>query len=110
MAATARANLAGWGIGNVAVVVGDGTTGLPEHAPFDAILVSAAFPRVPRPLVEQLASGGRLVQPIGSGGADEVVLFEQGAQGLVRQRTIIPARFVRLYGKHAFPPSGTAGE
>jgi protein-L-isoaspartate(D-aspartate) O-methyltransferase len=110
MAATARANLAGRGIGNVAVVVGDGSTGLPEHAPFDAILVSAAFPRVPRPLVEQLASGGRLVQPIGSGGADEVVLFEQGAKGLVRRRTIIPARFVRLYGKHAFPPSGTASE
>jgi protein-L-isoaspartate(D-aspartate) O-methyltransferase len=84
-------------------VVGDGSGGLQDHAPFDAILVSAAFPRVPSPLAEQLAAGGRLVQPIGSGGAEEVMLFERGPRGLVRRALITGARFVRLTGEHGFP-------
>jgi protein-L-isoaspartate(D-aspartate) O-methyltransferase len=100
---TARTNLAHHGATNVEVVVGDGTEGLPEHAPYDAILVSAAFPSVPPPLAEQLALGGRLVQPMGSGGDERVVLFEKGLQGLVRRHTIVGAHFVRLYGTHAFP-------
>ncbi|MCA1716364.1 MAG: protein-L-isoaspartate(D-aspartate) O-methyltransferase [Actinobacteria bacterium] len=103
VAVTARANLARLGILNVEVAVGDGTEGLPEHAPYDAILISAAFPRVPPPLVEQLALGGRLIQPIGPGGEERVVLFEKGSEGLMRRRTIVGAHFVRLYGAHAFP-------
>jgi protein-L-isoaspartate(D-aspartate) O-methyltransferase len=103
VAVTARANLARLGILNVEVAVGDGTEGLPEHAPYDAILISAAFPRVPPPLVEQLALGGRLIQPIGMGGEERVVLFEKGSEGLMRRRTIVGAHFVRLYGTHAFP-------
>ena len=98
-----RENLSRHGVTNVEVVTGDGTKGLPEHAPYDAILVAAAFPSVPPPLAEQLAPGGRLVQPIGSGGEEEVVLFEKGKEGLKRRRTITGARFVRLHGKHAFP-------
>ncbi len=104
LAEAARANLARQGVRNVEVVVGDGTEGLPEHAPYEAILVSAAFPRVPPPLVEQLAPGGRLVQPIGWGGNEEVVLFEQGPQGLVPRRLVTEARFVPLWGRHGFPP------
>jgi protein-L-isoaspartate(D-aspartate) O-methyltransferase len=103
VAVTARANLARLGILNVEVAAGDGTKGLPEHAPYDAILISAAFPRVPPPFVEQLALGGRLVQPIGPGGEERVVLFEKGSEGLMRRRTIVGAHFVRLYGVHAFP-------
>ena len=103
IADTVRANLARHGVANVAVVAGDGTLGLPEHAPFDAIVVSAAFPEVPPPLTEQLGAGGRLVQPIGAGGAEEVVLFEQGTQGLTRRGTVTFAHFVRLYGRHGFP-------
>ena len=103
MAETARASLARQDVANAEVVVGDGTAGLPEHAPFDAILVSAAFPQVPPPLVEQLVTGGRLVQPIGSGGAEEVVLFEKTGRGLVRRGSVTLAHFVRLYGKHGFP-------
>ncbi len=103
VAQTARNNLASYGAGNVEVVAGDGTEGLPEHAPYDAILVSAAFPSVPPPLAEQLAPGGRLVQPIGSGGQEEVILFEKQPGGLVRRRTVTGAHFVRLYGAHAFP-------
>jgi protein-L-isoaspartate(D-aspartate) O-methyltransferase len=103
MADISRENLSHHGVTNVEVVAGDGTEGLPEHAPYDAILVAAAFPSVPPPLAEQLAPGGRLVQPIGSGGEEEVVLFEKGKEGLKRRRTITGARFVRLHGKHAFP-------
>jgi protein-L-isoaspartate(D-aspartate) O-methyltransferase len=103
VAATARANLARLGVPNVEVNTDDGTEGLPEHAPYEGILVSAAFPRVPPPLAEQLAFGGRLVQPIGSGGEERVVLFEKGPRGLVHRRTIVGAHFVRLYGAHAFP-------
>jgi protein-L-isoaspartate(D-aspartate) O-methyltransferase len=103
VAGTARKNLDRHRIENVEVTVGDGTGGLPEHAPYDAILVSAAFTSVPPPLVEQLAAGGRLVQPMGPGGEEEVVLFEKGEEGLARRRTVTGAHFVRLYGAHAFP-------
>src|SRR5712691_4793321 len=67
IARTARVHLERQAVDNATVVVGDGSAGLPEHAPYDAILVAAAFPHVPAPLVEQLADGGRLVQPIGLG-------------------------------------------
>ena len=103
VAEAARQNLARFGVTNAEVVTGDGTKGLPEHAPYDAILVAAAFPSVPRPLEEQLAVGGRLVQPVGPGGAEDVVLFEKGPRGLVRRRAVVGARFVRLHGEHAFP-------
>ena len=103
VAETARDNLTRHGVANVEVVVGDGTIGLPEHAPYDAILVSAAFPLVPPPLAEQLAPGGRLVQPVGPGGEEEVILFEKGPRGLVPRQNITGAHFVRLYGAHAFP-------
>jgi protein-L-isoaspartate(D-aspartate) O-methyltransferase len=86
----------------VTVVVGDGSRGLPEHAPYDAILVAAAFPEVPPPLAKQLAEGGRLVQPIGPGGADDVVLFRKRNGVLERDRLLTGAYFVRLYGEHGF--------
>ena len=73
LAAQARRNLARQGIGNVQVLAGDGSCGLPGRAPYDAILVSAAFPAVPAPLAAQLRAGGRLVQPIGPGGTAEAI-------------------------------------
>ena len=102
LADAARRSLAAEGIENAHVVVGDGTEGLAERAPFEAIVVTAAYPEVPAPLVEQLAAGGRLVQPIGSGGHEEVVLFEREPDGLAPRRTLTGARFVRLYGRHGF--------
>jgi protein-L-isoaspartate(D-aspartate) O-methyltransferase len=102
LADTARANLERYGVGNAEVVVGDGSEGLPEQAPFDAILVSAAYPAVPPPLADQVVPGGRVVHPVGSGGHEDVVLFERRADGLVRRRSLTGARFVRLYGRHGF--------
>jgi len=99
----ARRNLARQGIRNAQVLVGDGSRGVPEHAPYDAVIVSAAFPTVPTPLVEQLRLGGRLVQPIGSGGREEVVLFERTVIGLEPLRVLTLARFVRLHGRHGYP-------
>ena len=103
LAESARASLRRLGVANATVVVGDGSGGLQGEAPFEAILVSAAFTEVPRPLPAQLARGGRLVQPIGPGGLEDVVLFEQRPEALVARRTITGANFVRLVGRHGFP-------
>ena len=102
LAAAARTALLDAGVANAVVVVGDGSLGLPAHAPFDAVLVAAAFPRVPPPLAEQLAEGGRLVQPLGHGGSEEVVLFEKRRGRLERRAFVGGASFVRLYGEHGF--------
>jgi protein-L-isoaspartate(D-aspartate) O-methyltransferase len=103
LAETARENLVRGGVDNATVVVADGSQGLAEEAPFEAIVVSAAFPEVPEPLAEQLTSGGRLVQPIGPGGLEDVVLFERRPEGLIPVQTITGAHFVRLIGRRAFP-------
>ena len=102
LAEMARRHLTAQEINNVRVVDGDGTEGEPSEAPYDAILVSAAFPEVPEPLVSQLRVGCRLVQPIGSGGAERVTVFERSADGLVSLGVVCHARFVRLYGRHGY--------
>jgi protein-L-isoaspartate(D-aspartate) O-methyltransferase len=106
LAEAARANLERFGARNAEVAVGDGSRGLPGRAPFEAILVSAAFPRVPPPLAEQLVPGGRLVQPIGRGGDEDVVLFERHGDAFEVSRSLTLAHFVPLVGRHGFPPSG----
>lgn len=98
----ARVNLAKVGIDNAHVVVGDGSWGLPEHHPFQAIVVSAAFTDVPEPLAEQLAPGGRLVQPIGPGGREQVTLFVEDVGRLRREAVLTGAHFVRLVGAYGF--------
>lgn len=103
LAETARTNLDRHGVRNVTVVVGDGTRGWPPGAPYDVILVSAAFPSVPYPLIEQLREGGRLVQPMGEGGADDVTMFRRTSAGLKRVRLITPAHFVPLIGEFGHP-------
>ena len=103
LAAQARRNLTAQGIGNVVILAGDGTEGARDFAPFDAIVVSAAYPHVPPPLAAQLKIGGRLVQPVGPGGGEDVVLYQKEQDGLRRVRLITAASFVRLYGRHGFP-------
>jgi protein-L-isoaspartate(D-aspartate) O-methyltransferase len=100
LADAAAFNLAGQA--NVHVVVGDGSEGLADSAPYDAIVVAAAHPRVPSPLAAQLAEGGRLVQPIGPSGRENVTLFRRRAGALVRDRVVARALFVPLYGRHGF--------
>jgi protein-L-isoaspartate(D-aspartate) O-methyltransferase len=93
-------------IGGVRIVVGDGSRGLPARAPYDAIVVSAAYPRVPNALLRQLAPGGRLIQPIGEGGDEDVTLFRREGSDLVAQRSVASANFVRLVGRHGFADDG----
>jgi protein-L-isoaspartate(D-aspartate) O-methyltransferase len=102
IAQTARENLDRYGIDNAHVVTADGSRGLPARAPYDGIVVAAAFLRVPPPLTEQLASGGRLVQPIGPGGSEDVTLFVEDGGHLVAKEVLTGAHFVRLVGKHGF--------
>jgi protein-L-isoaspartate(D-aspartate) O-methyltransferase len=108
LARDAAGNLHRAGIENAEVVVGDGSRGWPERAPYDAVLVSAAFPRVPGPLSDQLVETGLLVMPMGRGGAEEVVLFGRRAGDLRPVRRITAASFVRLYGSHGFPEDDPA--
>jgi protein-L-isoaspartate(D-aspartate) O-methyltransferase len=100
LAAQARANLAAAGLARVTVVVGDGTLGVPEHAPYEAIVVAAAAPHVPGPLIDQLAPGGRVVHPVGPGGREQVTAFRLQAGRLVTDARLVPARFVPLIGVH----------
>jgi protein-L-isoaspartate(D-aspartate) O-methyltransferase len=102
LAEMARRHLSAQEIKNLRVLDGDGTEGEPSEAPYDAILVSAAFPEVPEPLVNQLRIAGRLVQPIGLGGAERVIVFERSAYGLVPLEVVCHARFVRLHGRHGY--------
>lgn len=102
LADAAAANLARQEITNVDIRVGDGSLGVPERAPYDAILVSAAFTEVPGPLFDQVSDGGTIVQPIGPGGGETVTLFRKVGDDMRRVREIIPARFVRLVGREAF--------
>ncbi|HEY8369474.1 MAG TPA: protein-L-isoaspartate(D-aspartate) O-methyltransferase [Thermodesulfobacteriota bacterium] len=100
LARAAERNLERAGIRNVIVLVGDGTLGAPEYAPFQAVIGAAAAPRVPPPLVDQLAEGGRLVMPIGPGGAEDVAVFEKRGCELVRLGSVVPAAFVPMVGVH----------
>lgn len=97
----AAQRLAGHGYTNVEVKVADGYYGWPEHAPFDAIIVTAAGSHVPPPLVRQLKSGGRMVLPVGTSFlTQQLVLVEKQADGSVINRQILPVSFVPLVGGH----------
>lgn len=85
---------------NIRLVLGDGSIGFPEEAPYDAIVCFAAARDVPGCLVEQLAIGGRMVLPLAVKGQGEIVLFRKTATGLERVGVIISARFVPLVGEH----------
>ena len=99
LAEGARETLAGYG--SVEVRVGDGSLGVPDRAPFDAIAVAAAAPSIPPALYEQLVVGGRLVLPRGGRWGQDLVLVERTADGPVERRSV-PCRFVPLVGAEGF--------
>jgi len=101
LALAARERLERLGYSNVHVHAGDGTLGLVECAPFDAILVTAAAPSPPAPLVEQLAEGGRLVIPVGPSDYQELLLIHKFS-GQTLQRVLEECRFVPLVGRHGW--------
>jgi protein-L-isoaspartate(D-aspartate) O-methyltransferase len=102
LAQGARMALEAAGVRNVTVLVGDGTLGWRPYGPYDAILVAAASPAVPEPLVEQLAPGGRMVIPLGDRETQALTLVERDTGGGVRRTTLGDVRFVPLLGKHGF--------
>src|SRR5436309_2441296 len=96
LAETARKALAECGYNNVTVVVGDGLNGVPEHAPYDRIIVTAAAETIPEKLVEELAEGGIMVLPLGEHhGPQRIVKLTRGKEGVTRQ-DLIWVRFVPL--------------
>jgi len=100
LAAGAARVLARLGYDNVYVREGDGYAGWPELAPFDGIIVTAAAPEIPPPLLDQLKPGGRLVIPVGAAhGEQDLLLVEMGEDGEVRERSVLPVRFVPLTGE-----------
>jgi protein-L-isoaspartate(D-aspartate) O-methyltransferase len=102
LAQSARETIARLGVPGVEVIEGDGSRGLPERGPFDAIAVHAAAPAAPGALLDQLADGGRLVVPIASRGADVLTVLERDGE-LLRSEEIGPCRFVPLLGEEGFP-------
>ena len=94
---SAAERLAGMGYRNIEVRIGDGYAGWPEKAPFDAIVVTAAAPRIPAALVAQLKPGGRMVIPVGAEGTIQYLkLVTKRTDGSIEERDVIPVRFVPL--------------
>jgi len=94
--------LADLGYENIQVHLGDGTKGLLDYAPYDAIMVTAAAPDVPGPLLDQLADGGRLIMPVG-GRAGQVLHFCQRRGEEIIRDNLTPVAFVPLIGDHGWP-------
>ncbi len=101
VAQLAKKNLADAGITNVTVVIGDGTLGFPGGAPYDGVLITAATPSIPSPLVEQLAEGGRIVAPVGSRDLQELVRLTRKGHDLIRE-SFGGVVFVPLLGEHGW--------
>jgi protein-L-isoaspartate(D-aspartate) O-methyltransferase len=106
LAAAARGRLVSLGYGNVQVVVGDGTLGYPDAAPYDAILVTAGAPRVPESLTAQLAEGGRLAIPVGSRHHQELRVVTRQKDAWV-ESIRDACVFVPLVGREGWPPDSS---
>ena len=108
LAEVARERLASLGYHNVDVRCGDGTLGWPDQAPFDAIVAAAGGPDVPRVLLDQLSIGGRLVMPVGSSRAQELVRVTRVSATEYRREDLGSVRFVPLIGEHGWAEQGDA--
>ncbi len=101
LAEQAEEVLAKLGYDNVVIRVGDGTLGWPEHAPYEAIIVTAAAPDIPQPLTDQLTDGGRLVAPVGSRWSQVLAKITREGDTLTREQ-LTPVAFVPLVGEHGW--------
>ncbi|HMK73389.1 MAG TPA: protein-L-isoaspartate O-methyltransferase, partial [Myxococcaceae bacterium] len=106
LAETARARFDELGYTNIRVLHADGTLGWAEHAPYDAILVTAGGPSVPQPLLDQLAPGGRLVMPVGPKESQTLVRLRRGRNGSLEREDLGDVRFVPLVGEAGWAPRG----
>jgi len=95
-ASEAGMRLLALGYANVTVRIGDGSRGWSDHGPFDRILVTAAAPEPPDPLLDQLAPGGRLVAPLGGKDVQQLSVVDKGSEGEVDIREVLPVRFTQL--------------
>ena len=106
LAVRAREKLDELRISNVAILVGDGTIGWSRYAPYDAILVAAGGPEVPRPLMEQLAEGGRMLIPVGGRTMQRLMLVERKGDAF-EQREVTECTFVPLLGRFGWAGEGS---
>lgn len=104
LADAARRRLEELGFTNVRIVAGDGTGGYVEGAPYDRILVTAATPSLPEPLVEQCATGGRIVAPVGGRDLQQLIVYVR--QDGLQPHAVEAVKFVPLIGKHGFREDG----
>ena len=102
LAKSATQLLADLGFNNIQVHLGDGTKGLLDFAPYDAIMVTAAAPDVPAPLLDQLADGGRLIMPVGGRIGQVLYLYQRRGEEIIRDN-LTPVAFVPLIGDHGWP-------
>jgi len=98
----ARKNIERLGYRNVEFIYGDGTLGHLDKAPYDRIIVTAGAPEVPKPLIEQLKSGGRMLIPIGPIFHQNLVLIEKNEKGNIKETNLLPVMFVPLLGKYGY--------
>jgi len=108
LATTAEDRLLDLKISNVRYHVGDGSKGWPENAPYDRIIVTAACPRIPQSLIDQLAEGGVIVAPVGTPACQHLVIGTK-SQGRVDQRKGISCIFVKLIGNEGYTSQGSEG-
>jgi protein-L-isoaspartate(D-aspartate) O-methyltransferase len=94
-----KKNLAKAGYKDIKLVLGDGSLGLSEEAPFDKIISSASCPQIPKPWIEQLKPGGIIVSPVGPEGYQELVYLEKTKEGKIIRKNLGPVIFVRLTGR-----------
>jgi protein-L-isoaspartate(D-aspartate) O-methyltransferase len=105
LAEQAQAILERLGYTNVQIIIGDGSIGLPQYAPYVGIVVPAAAPQVPPPLIEQLGEGGRLVIPVGEAAEQELLIITKRGDSYTRERRV-SCRFVPLLGQAGWPEPG----
>lgn len=107
LAQSARIKLDSLGYSNISYLIGDGSAGWVEHAPYDRIIVTAAAQRMPEELLEQLREGGIMIIPVGPRGLQELIMVTKNPDGKIRMQSIEYVRFVEMKGKYGWSDTHT---